>query len=64
VLPLPGNPVNTTFLGNPAVIEPAPNGKSVTVVWIHQGVVAAFTEYRVAGMTVGAFQKDLNRLFS
>lgn len=64
VLPLPGNPVNTTFYGNPAVIEPSPGGKSVSLIWIHQGTVSVFTEFRSTGISVSAFQSDLTRLFS
>lgn len=64
VLPLPGNPVNTTFLGHPAVIEPAPGGKAVSVLWIQAGTVAVFTEERSAGITPAQFQSDISHLFS
>ncbi len=64
VLPLPGHPINTTFYGNPAVIEASPGGQSVSLLWIHRGTVSVFTEYRSGGLSVNAFQSEVARLFS
>jgi len=64
VLPLPGHPENVTFLGHPAVIEPAPDGTSVSVIWIQPGAVAVFTESRAAGITPDQFRSDLAQLFA